>query len=111
MPLHPLGVAPGVVMLGEGGIDPVPLGLEGLHSEKLPCQVVLQLGKQEEVGGGQVRTVGGLVHHLDLLLGGQEVPDDASIVDRGVVPVEDEPGLHFQQPLLPYPLQKHIDDV
>ena len=60
------------------------------------------LWTQEEVAGGQVRTVrgGGMVHHLDLLLGGQNVPGDEGGVDGGVVPVEDEPGLHFHWPLL-----------
>ena len=53
MPLHPLGVALGVVVHGEGDSDPVPPGLKGLHAEELPRQLVLQLG-------GQVRTVGGL---------------------------------------------------
>ena len=52
MPLHPLGVAPGVVVHGESEGDPVPPGLEGLHAEELPHQLVLQLG-------GLVRTVGG----------------------------------------------------
>ena len=107
MPLHPLGVGPGVVILGEGDGDPVPPGLEGLHAEDLPRQLVLQ-------HGDKVRTVGGVVHHLDLLLGGQEVPDNVRGVNGGVVPVEDEPGLHFQQPLLFHPLQKHFegaDDV
>ena len=59
VPLHPLGVAPGVVVLGEGGGDPIPPALEGLHAEELRCYLVLQLGKQEEVAGGQVQTVRG----------------------------------------------------
>ena len=49
---HPLGVAPGVVVHGEGDGDPVPPGLESLHAEELPRQLVLQLG-------GQFRTEGG----------------------------------------------------
>ena len=40
---------------------------------------------------------------------GQEVADDASGVDFGVVQVEDEPGLHFQWPPLLHPLQKHFE--
>ena len=51
----------------------VPPGFEGLYAEELPRHLVIQLGKQEEVAGGQVRTVGGVVHHLYLLLGGHKV--------------------------------------
>ena len=50
----------------------------------------------------------------DLLFGGQEVHDDARSVDGGAVPVTDEPGLHFQQPILLHPLKKYFegaDDV
>ena len=52
---------------------------------------------------------GGGVHHLDLLLGGKEVPEDVWGVDRGVVLVEDEAGLHFPRPLLLHPLKKHLN--
>ena len=96
MPLHPLGVAPVEIVLGEGGGDPIPPGLEGLHAEKLPRYLVLQLGKQEENAGGQVRTVGGV---------GPSSRSSAWCV----VPVEDKTSLLFQRPL-----QKHVegtDDV
>ena len=50
-----------------------------------------------------------MVHHLDLLLGGQKVSDDVRGVNGGVVTVEDIAGLHFQRPLLFHPLQKHFE--
>ena len=52
-----------------------------------------------------------MVHHLDLLLGGHKVPDDAQGVDGGVVQVKDEPSLIFQRPLLLHPLQKHFESA
>ena len=74
------------------------------------CQLVLQHVRQEQVAGSQVQTVGRGegVHRLNLLLVGQKVPEDAGGLDGGVVPAEDEPGLHFQFHLL-YPLQKHFE--
>ena len=69
VPLHPLGVAPGAVIIGESGVDPVLPGLASLF---------FSLGNKKKSQG--VRSglyVEGEVHHLDLLLGGKEVPDDA----------------------------------
>ena len=56
LPLQALGVAQGVVVFGEGSGNPIPL-LEYLNGQELLCQFALQLGKQEEVIGGQVRAV------------------------------------------------------
>ena len=82
MALQPLLLGDGVSVLGDGGGDPVPPLLEGLHAEELPRQLVFQLREQKEVGG-QVWNVGGTLHHLNLLPGGQEVLDDA----RGRCPI------------------------
>ena len=77
MPLHPLGVAPIVVVLGEVVATPSHLVLNVSTLRNSPAILLFSLGNKKKLQGARFRHLGGVVHHLDPLLGGHKVPDDA----------------------------------
>ena len=113
MALHPLVDGVGEVVFRDASHHPVPGRLEGLLIQKIAGQDFLHLGKQEVVGRSQVRAVGGVLQHLQLL-GGQVLLHNFSCVNRSIVPVKHKAILSELWPFLPQPLEEHfqgLDDV
>ena len=56
-------------VLCDGSDSPLPAGLDVLLSDLQAFQVGLDLGKEKEISWGQVRTVGRVLQHLEVVLG------------------------------------------